>query len=534
MIGVSEPGSNITQLLAWNPVRVIATLTTRLNRPVPAIPLDLFRASVGTLCSVYFLHCFLQVDDFTAPNGLIDHELSLRLFWYTRIGLFHSALDPLVFKAVFLVSSLASLGLAAGWKVRLVAGFLYVVCVSTYRWNFLVMYVDDSIVHLLLFWMLLLPVGHTLVLSDWLRDRGNAWERWKTRLVPGGVMRCFLGNVALLYLAAGLWKWTSPMWRDGTALNAILNLPLSYVADTPLMNYPTALKAANYLALVIEPLLSLMLFLPAGHFLKWLLLAFLLAFHSGILVTLKIPYANFACVAVTLLFFRDEIMTWVLGMSRPRFGKVMFQAGWREAVAMLVFSCLVIGAVEETRILHWRSADSTGHVAGRVISTLQPDSQRGFGVPERQVPAFVDLIPYAVLWGIGIAQGYRLFDWIDDRNFTLHYRVLQKREDKLMQVMPGELFPNSARGIALQCYLNGITWAHVPASGIGELRQSLAKRFAARYCRRNPEIEEISVYARRNRVAADSADAQQEPEKLLMVFLCRDSEPQLLYFQLER
>ncbi len=75
---MSEPGSHITQLLAWNPVRVIATLTTRLNRPVPAIPLDLFRASVGMLCSVYFLHCFLQVDEFTAPNGLIDHELSLR------------------------------------------------------------------------------------------------------------------------------------------------------------------------------------------------------------------------------------------------------------------------------------------------------------------------------------------------------------------------------------------------------------------------------------------------------------------------
>ena len=49
------------------------------------------------------------------------------------------------------------LGYVFGYRVRLCASVLFVIAVSTYRWNFLVIYVDDAFMHLLLFWFMLLP-----------------------------------------------------------------------------------------------------------------------------------------------------------------------------------------------------------------------------------------------------------------------------------------------------------------------------------------------------------------------------------------
>jgi hypothetical protein len=56
-------------------------------------------------------------------------------------------------------------------------------------------------------------------------------EQVEIRAVPGAAVRCFVANLALIYLVAGLWKWTSTMWRDGIAVYAILKTPLSYAPD---------------------------------------------------------------------------------------------------------------------------------------------------------------------------------------------------------------------------------------------------------------------------------------------------------------
>ena len=163
------------------------------------------------------------------------------------------------------------------------------------------MYVDDSIMHLLLFWMLVMPVGRTLVFGEWLRDRGKAWERWKTVTVPGATLRLFFWNLTLLYLVAGLWKWTSPMWLDGTALYVVFKLPVSYFHDFWNAEHIPLLKVFNYATLVLEPLVPLMFVLRRGHWAKYLLLAAFIGLHIGSVATLNIPYANVACAATAIL-----------------------------------------------------------------------------------------------------------------------------------------------------------------------------------------------------------------------------------------
>jgi hypothetical protein len=76
-------------------------VTERINRPTPALPVDVFRILVGLLSAVYFLQLYTQVSDFSSPDGLIDHKLIRQLFWYTRIGFFGPAMTADAFRVVF-------------------------------------------------------------------------------------------------------------------------------------------------------------------------------------------------------------------------------------------------------------------------------------------------------------------------------------------------------------------------------------------------------------------------------------------------
>src|SRR4029450_267156 len=53
-----------------------------------ALPLDLFRILGGLLCVAYFVSLLLQAEDFSNPDGLLDHVLIPRVLWVTRRSMF--------------------------------------------------------------------------------------------------------------------------------------------------------------------------------------------------------------------------------------------------------------------------------------------------------------------------------------------------------------------------------------------------------------------------------------------------------------
>src|ERR1051326_9057939 len=81
-------------------------LLRRFSAPGDALPLDLFRILGGLVVFVYFLQTLYDAKDFSGPDGLIDHELSQRIFWFTRVGFFHPGPSLRFFQAIFLVACL--------------------------------------------------------------------------------------------------------------------------------------------------------------------------------------------------------------------------------------------------------------------------------------------------------------------------------------------------------------------------------------------------------------------------------------------
>ncbi len=507
---------------------------TDLAAPVHALPLDITRILIGGVLFVYFLNAFRQARDFSDPDGLIDHRLSARLLPPTRISLFQPGMPGAVFRVVYLCACVASLLVAAGYRPREAALFLFAAAVSTYRWNVLAAYLDDAMMHIFCLWLVLLPVGRTLTLPALpanLSAGGDGTvasiQAWTEATVPGLAPRAFLANMALVYLVAGAYKFTSPMWRDGSAMHAALRMPIARTPGFWTPRWRTPLRLVTYAALIMEPLFPLIFVLPTGSWLKWPLIAGAVVFHLGIALTLKIPYCNAAMLGVLPLALGPEIMPWGRGLP-PSAGAAAPGLAPSEAAAVALVVLIAI-------MLAWEAANTGRRLRER-------HSSRGWDNPVR-----------ALLWTLGIFQSYRLFDWVDARNYHVRFEVRQVRQVPNFELVrpvaspestspgpcadpadsdsaadsrldPDPLFPQTMRHLLLQSYLVGNIWLRVSPDKLEAVRRSLLVRHARRYARAHPDAGTIDVTAIVQRVTADNLDLDRGERRPLMRFTCRGGE----------
>ncbi len=502
-------------------------LRTLLTSPVDAIPLDLFRIACGVLLFFYFFRTFLEARDLSNPDGIIDHQLIFEIFWFSKLGFFQNWMDLWVFQAVFLFACVLAIFLTIGYRVKLSSAILYIIAISTYRWNFIVMYVDDVIMHLLIFWMLVLPVGRTLTINGWMRNGRDAWETWKNVRVSGFALRCLFWNLALLYVVAGLWKWTSPMWVDGSALYVVFKLPISFASEFWQPEHIPYLKIFNYGTLILEPLIPLMFVLRKGHYLKYLLLFAFLGLHIGSVAMLDIPFANIACTVMPLLIFHRELMDWIRGISADnRTTESNFRIKLSDAFAFVMVLTLTLAMVSSVTLPAWRTparednlifARDNGYSAYQSEENPIPETRFVEDKPEGLGP--IQATFFGILWCMGIAQQYQLFNWIDDRNYNVRYQISELLDGEVRSIEPELMFLQSTRGVLLQFYIHGITWARIPRERREELRNSILTRTANRFCGNNGPSGDISVRTTLERISADEIFVVKD-NILLMKFRC--------------
>jgi hypothetical protein len=313
-------------------------------------------------------------------------------------------------------------------------------------------------------------------------------------------------------------------------------MPISYAPDFWQPHHLPMLRLANWGAMILEPLLPVMLVLPPKHRMKWALLAGCVGFHLGIVGTMRIPYANLACLAAAPIVFRHEIMGW-LGQIRPMYLQPQILRCWYTRSAIAFVTVLVLAMAGEASVPSWRSpnrndaqhatmmaagASRVAFASSVVRKEATVDGRVGFLKSEHN-------IFYTPLWFVGIAQSYRLFDWIDDRNFHPDYDITERFSDgRSVKLVPTEIFPPTLRGVLLQGYLHDVTWGRVPRNRAVEFRTGLSQRFANRFCRSHAVTAEIEVISTLERTGVEGTAHSSSPE-LLMRFDCREGEASLRY-----
>lgn len=219
----------------------------------------------------------------------------------------------LLFEAVvFIVTALGAIGLLVGYRTRLVTFIVWAMVVSIQVRNPLVASAVDSLLRLLLFWSLFLPLGARWSIDQKRITRSSHPAKWVLSVATVGLY----AQIAFMYWFTALLK-TGDEWRtDGTALYYALGARhLTTDFGDFLFQYESLLRVLTYVSYGLEVVAPILLFSPvlAGPIRTAAVFA-LMSFHLGILLTLDLgifPLTSaFSMVCFLPTWFWDRLPRW--------------------------------------------------------------------------------------------------------------------------------------------------------------------------------------------------------------------------------
>ncbi len=481
-------------------IAALRNLLRELDASVSPGPIRIFRIVAGLLVCTYLLHLAWLARDFILQDGLLDHELSRRLYWFTKLSILPAGIPDSGLRLVLLGAFLLSVLITVGVRTRWAAFGCFVLTVSLQRWIFVVYYVDDVAIQLVLFWLILLPDANSS--SPPSLEVGRAKPRQE---VPGLRVRLFLANVLLVYLVAGLTKLASPMWQDGTALYAVLRLPISRFPDFWRPEWLPALRGLSHAALAIEIAIPLLLTLPRRLGWRLLGLALQIGFHVGIVIAIGIPFANLALIATSILFFRNEVAVIESGLRKDHPTPPLAYGQGR----LLPSSSYPQGGIHSGPLGN-----------GLAVATLTALAVSALSRIAIMRPAVI--AAFALLWSLGLAQNYRLFDWIDSRNYHRSLQVSTWSQTAGASELPAESFlPSGVRYRLLEMNLYDMVWLPGRDESLADdLKCSIVTRAARRFCHRHQLPTYVEVTAHLARLEPGNLGAQRASSKSVVAFEC--------------
>ena len=192
--------------------------------------------------------------------------------------------NPLLQGALFATTACCAVALLAGWRTRLATLACWYLVASVQIRQPLGYMGGDSILRLLLFWGLFLPLGARFSLDE---TRGRVPPR-PDPFVSGATVAVLL-QVCLIYWATGIRK-TGELWWSGQALFYALHQDEYATAlGVRLRDYPSLLEPMTYGTLGLELFGPFLAFVPiyTGAF-RIATVAVFWAFHAGLAATMNI------------------------------------------------------------------------------------------------------------------------------------------------------------------------------------------------------------------------------------------------------
>lgn len=249
-----------------------------------------------------------------SDEGILPRELLLDGVNDWRWSL-HLANGSVAFQGVlFGIAAVAALGMLVGYRTRVMTVVVWALVASVQVRNPLVLSGADTLLRVLLFWAMLLPLG-----AWWSVDRARAERAGMpvaatTRFVSVATIGLFL-QIAFMYWFTAALK-TGAAWReDGTALYYALGAAqITKPLGEYLHQFPTLLQILTVGSLGLEVVAPILLFVPVfGGRVRTAAALTIMAFHLGIYLTLDIGVFPLISAFCMVSFFP----TWVWDTALP-------------------------------------------------------------------------------------------------------------------------------------------------------------------------------------------------------------------------
>ena len=140
----------------------------------------------------------------------------------------------------------------------------------------------------------------------------------------------------------------------------------------------------------------------------------------------------------------------------------------------------------------------------------------------RRIPVIgaLNVPAYGVLWMAGVAQDYRLFNWIDRVNFDVDTEIIERRSGGDVPVTSHVSYPSSFRSRLLLAYLHDIRWLRLPRQHRFQMRMSIALRVSSWYCENNTAQGDVQIRSRIYRLVPQGREFVSD--LVVADFACRD------------
>lgn len=214
---------------------------------------------------------------------------------------------------LFGLAALGAVSMLVGYRTRLATFVVWLLVLSIQLRNPLVLTGGDTLLHLLLFWGIFLPLGAVWSLDRLRTSAQNTASRGLSmHLFSAGTVALFL-QIALMYWVTAINK-SGEEWWNGTALYYALSYDRGVTElGSYLLNFPMLLTVLTFATLALEALGPLLLFSPVFNAtLRTAGVAAFMGFHFGIMATLSVGlfslYAALCMVCFLPGWFWDRLV----------------------------------------------------------------------------------------------------------------------------------------------------------------------------------------------------------------------------------
>ncbi len=189
-------------------------------KPIDARQYAALRIAFGGLTVIYFVQLLPYVEaQFSGLGWLGDTQQiaiqnggSWSFFFLRADG--HAA--TLAY-AIVISGIITAFLMMIGWQSRLTTCITWLVWVSLWNRNPLLLDGDDAVLKMMCFYLMLSPCGNCWSIDAFLHSKPQTIAIWPLRLVQF--------QIALIYFVSGWVKFDSPEWLDGTILQYVLIHP---------------------------------------------------------------------------------------------------------------------------------------------------------------------------------------------------------------------------------------------------------------------------------------------------------------------
>jgi hypothetical protein len=270
-----------------------------------------FRIGLGALIFWDQFIALTNVRAFYSDEGvltrsfLLDHQMINGSLW----SLHMLGGSVLVQSVLIMTAMAAAVGVILGWRTRASLAVAWVLVVSLQARNPAVLFGGDTVLRVMAFWGMLLPLG-----ACWSMDSRTYGKRHSGSWLS-------LASLAILFQVAFIYWFTAALktgneWaRDGSAVYYVLCA--DQFVRTPgvwLLHFPELCRALSFGVWWLEMLGPFAAFIPwRTAWWRVLVIAAMAAMHLGFALCLRIGYFPVAMMSLWLLFIPRECWDW-LGM----------------------------------------------------------------------------------------------------------------------------------------------------------------------------------------------------------------------------